>query len=100
MKRNYFLLFSACLICIVCLIVEAYEEELPPGMEIIEIGDVKHLVPIGTKVRKESGLMVLEGQSEYMARKFISIEQRIEQIEKDLEALRKAVGEIKKEQPS
>lgn len=101
MRKICFLLVSACLFCVVCLIAEAQQkEELPPGMEIIEIGDVKHLVPIGTKVRKESGVVILEGHNEYMARRFIGVEQRLEKIESELEEIRKTIEEIKKEPPN
>jgi len=98
MKKVYLPLLSICFLCIACFLIEAKEEQkAPAGMEIIEIGEVKYIVPIGTEVRKAGGVVILEGQNEYMARKFIDIEQRLEKIEGELEEIRIVIDEIKKE---
>lgn len=75
---------------------EDKKEYIPPGMEIIQIGNARHRVPKGTKMRKEGGLIVLEGNSEYMARKLSCIEERLTGLEKQIEELKKAVDEIQK----
>jgi hypothetical protein len=52
-----------------------------PGMEIKKIADVNLLVPIGTQVRQEGSLIVVETTGEYAARKFIDIDSRFKGLE-------------------
>lgn len=68
-------------------------KDVPAGMEIVEVGDIKHLVPIGTEIRKEGGVIVLEGHNEYMSRKFSDIEKRLERIENQIEQLQQSINQ-------
>jgi hypothetical protein len=78
------------------------EEEVPPGMEIVKVGDVRAVVIKGTKIQKKGDLMVLEGTKEFVARKFLEYDEnmsglktRDSDIEKELEQLRKELNELK-----
>ena len=70
---------------------------VPPGMEVIEIGTVKYLVPIGTEVREGNGIVTLEGLDEYSGRRFVELEERLSAIEEKLEEVIKKIEEAKKE---
>ncbi|MCF7875301.1 MAG: hypothetical protein K9L87_02440 [Candidatus Omnitrophica bacterium] len=75
--------------------LRAEEEQAPPGMEIIKIGNVNYIVPEGTKVRKqEGGIIKLEGRLEYVARRFSEMEEKIAQIEKENETLKEKLKNI------
>lgn len=80
---------------------EGEEEEVPPGMEVIKIGDVRAIVIIGSKIKKQGDLLILEGTKEFVARKFIETDKRISELEakgisfeKELEQLRKELKEL------
>ena len=81
------------------------QEEIPPGMESLEMGAAKVVVPKGTKVRKVGSLIILENDSEYMSRRFLELEERIIQLEakeaelkKEVERLKQVLGERQKKE--
>jgi len=83
------------------------EEEVPPGMEVLKIGDVRVITIIGTKIKKQGDLLVVEGTKEFVARKFIEMEDRFSEIdgktkglEKEVKKLKEALDEIKKNKPT
>lgn len=76
-------------------IEEKLEIAVPPGMELIEIANVRYMVPKGTKVREDTGVVRFEGLDEYTGRRFLEMEGRLGAIEAELEALSKAVEEAK-----
>ncbi len=93
------LLFSA-------VFVIAGEEEgkvkIPEGMELIKSGTVNILVPKGAKVTKARGMVIVEDIGAYTGRRFMEMQERLEEIEakeeelgKEVEQLKKALDEIK-----
>ena len=99
MKKLFFLILIFILSTIFIIIVKAQEElEAPPGMEIIKIGDVRYIVPQGTKMRKQGGIVTLEGHNEYMARRFSDVEERLKVVEREIEELRSIVLRMQKGQ--
>ena len=74
---------------------EDEKEEAPPGMELLEMGAAKVVVPIGTKVRKVGSLIILENDSEYMSRRFLEMEKRLAELETKEEELKKEVERLK-----
>jgi peptidoglycan hydrolase CwlO-like protein len=74
------------------------DANLPEGMEIQQIDNnpgFKLVVPKGTTIRKVGDLKVIEGAGEYTARRLEGYDQRLSQIESDIESLRKDIEEIK-----
>lgn len=67
-----------------------------PGMEVIEIGETKVVVPKGTKVHKTGSLITFEDTGEYMSRRFEELDTRLKQIEAQQEELRKELQELHK----
>ena len=77
------------------------EEKVPEGMEIIEVGKARHVVPIGTKVSKKHGLIFLESKSEYMARHFLfysqafkDFQERVAKIEEEVKGIKEAIQRL------
>jgi len=52
-----------------------------PGMEVIEAKGVNIMVPKGTRIRREGGLLIIEDISAYSARKFVELEGRLNNLE-------------------
>jgi hypothetical protein len=96
MKRAIFIFFC----CVFLLLIPAYaqeadKEEIPPGMERLEMGAARVVVPIGTRVRKVGSLIILEDDSEYMSRRFLEMEQRLAELEEKEAELKKEVETLK-----
>ncbi|MFC1514412.1 hypothetical protein ACFL5X_00735 [Candidatus Omnitrophota bacterium] len=74
---------------------------VPEGMELIEIGQTKVIVPQGTQVEKKGGLVLLEDINSYTARKISDLETRLGSIEARLKGLEEKLDglERKIEQP-
>ncbi|MCK5504261.1 MAG: hypothetical protein KAJ10_03820 [Thermodesulfovibrionia bacterium] len=70
------------------------KKELPPGMEVIKMGQAQILVPKGTKVNQEPGFITLESTEQYVARKFLDVEGRIKVLEDKEEVLKKKTEEL------
>ncbi len=103
----YFLLILSLVFSASFIIAEESDEEAPPGMEVIQIGDAKVITIKGTKIKKKGDLLVVEGTKEFVARKFIELEEtfskleeRTSRLEKEVEKLKKTLGEIEKEKPT
>lgn len=81
---------------------EDKEEEIPAGMEIIQVGDGQRLyVPQGTKTRKVGAQLILQDNSEYVAKKFLemegylkTLEEKLAELKKEIEQLKKAISDI------
>ena len=68
----------------------AYEikQEIPEGMEAVQIGGSAQLIiPRGAKTKKVGAQIIVEGTKEYMSRRFSEIDAQIEQIKKTQEAI-------------
>ncbi|MFH0732618.1 MAG: hypothetical protein V2A72_06845 [Candidatus Omnitrophota bacterium] len=79
------------------------KEQVPAGMKIEKVGDLKVLVPQDSKLKKQGDVMMQETTDEYVARKFEDTEKRFETIEKgqktleaEIKSLKKQIEEIKK----
>jgi len=71
------------------------EKETPLGMEYIKVGSAQILVPQGSRVtRTQSGMVYPENTEQYMARRFLELEEKIEKIEKKEEELESAINEL------
>jgi hypothetical protein len=103
MKLLLFIIFPVFLAVFVMAQEDKKEENVPLGMEIMEIGQAKLLVPKDIKFHKEGDLVVLENSAEYVARRLSEMEERLEKIEakekelsEKLEQLNKILNEIQK----
>ncbi len=68
-----------------------------PAMETIQIQNVRYLLPKGTKIRKRAGVITFEGLGEYTARRLSAFEERLQASEKEIERLKRVLGEKKRE---
>ncbi len=95
-KIHLFLVSVLVLTAILALTAKAEEVIVPPGMEIIRIQGVRYLVPKGTKIRKSSGVISFEGVDEYLVNRFVEIDKRLAAMEKEIEQLKRVLGETQK----
>lgn len=78
--------------------------EIPPGMELVNLGGIRMVVPLGAKMVKKGSLLVMESNDEFAARNFQEIRARLEKTEagqndlkKTLEALKREIAGLKKD---
>jgi len=69
---------------------------IPPGMELRKVGKIDILLPEGTKITKVGNRMITEGIREYIARRFLDIEDSLDKIKKEQDALKKEIEDLKK----
>lgn len=81
--------------------------ELPPGMEVINIGSANVIAPIGSKVNKEGTVIIVEPIEQYAGRRFLdmegrlsSIDLRLNELADNLEKLRKSMERLDSEKAS
>ncbi len=107
MRRVSFLiiLIVACVFSAILVIAKenGKEEEVPEGMEVLRAGNVRVIVPKGTKVSQKGNLITVEDISAYSARRFLEIEgrfteteERLAEVEAREEELREEVEQLKK----
>ena len=103
MRRIILITFLSFVLGAAAIAEKRSNEDVPPGMEIITMNKVRHVVPKGTKIHKKGGVFVLEGQSEYIAGRFDIIDKHLESIkekEKELtfevEGLKRTVEKLQK----
>lgn len=70
--------------------------KIPAGMELKKVGDANILIPKGGKLRKAGDLLIMEGADEYAAREFMEVNERLNNIEKEQEIIKKEIEELKK----
>lgn len=68
--------------------------DIPPGMEIIEVGNTSQMVPQGTRVIKEGGRRTIESTRRYMARRFFEMDARLKKLERENDELKKEVRKL------
>ncbi len=68
-----------------------------PGMETIQINNVNYLLPKGTLIFNRAGVITFEGPGEYTARRLSAFEERLQASEKEIERLKRVLGEKKRE---
>ena len=61
--------------------------QVPIGMEIRRIGGINMVVPIGTQFYKEGSQLKMEEASEYSARRFWEVTERVNKLEEKARAL-------------
>lgn len=70
------------------------EKEIPNGMEVLEAGNVKFVVPKGTKIKQEGNVVTVEDISAYSARRFLEMEGRFAEMEEDVKVVKKRVCHV------
>jgi len=99
MKRINLLVIFIFFSSILLVYAQEYEKEEvmepPQGMEILKVGNLNLMVPKGAQVRKKGSLIIVESTSEYVARKFLNVEERLAEIEAGQEDFRKEIMELK-----
>ncbi len=97
-KCGFFLLFSVFILyALSCVAEEDKKEEIPEGMEIIQVGDGQRIfVPRGTKTRKVGAQLILQDNSEYVAKRFLEIEDYLKTLEAEIKGLKKEIEQLKK----
>ncbi len=67
-----------------------------PGMEVVRTGpNTEIVIPKGLKIYKDGAVSVMETTSEYMVRRFLDVEKRLDEIEAKEEELEKELKELK-----
>lgn len=76
---------------------EDRKEEIPAGMEIIQVGDGQRLyLPKGTKTKRVGAQLILEDNSEYVAKKLSEIEADIKALQAKIEEQKIEIEQLKK----
>lgn len=99
MKKSAFLFLIPLFIfyAFYCIAKEDKKEEITAGMEIIQVGDGQRLcVPKGTKTKKIGAQLILEDNSEYVAKKFSEIEDDVKELRAKVEAQALEIAQLKK----
>ena len=65
------------------------KEEVPEGMEVLKAGNVRVVVPKGTKISQKGNLITVENIRAYSARRFLEIEGRFTKTEERLAETKK-----------
>jgi hypothetical protein len=73
---------------------------LRPGMQTVKVGDVNLLVPEGSIIYEQGGILTLEGPSEYAARRFKVIELHLREIDKTIGELIEKVQNLQNQMAS
>jgi len=77
---------------------DAYDTQVPPGMELKQVGSkasYRVVVPKGTSFRRQGDLRIVEGSGEYISRALLDYDARFDRMNSAIEALKKDVEEIK-----
>ena len=75
----------------------APSEEVPPGMEMRDIGNIHMIAPQGLRIQKKGSQMIMEGIDEFTVRNLQEMNARLEKIEADQKNLKKTVEDLKLE---
>ena len=97
-KFNLFLLVSIFVFSgVFCFAEENEEQEIPEGMEVVQDGRLKVIVPKGVKKRIEDNITYVEPTDAYFARKFMEMEAHLAELEAKEEKLEAKVEQLKQE---
>ena len=80
--------------------VMAQEDEqisIPPGMEIIQSGTVKLIIPQGSKVNRDGSLIIVEDIGAYVGRRFLDVENSLTELRTNEQRLEKIIGQLRKD---
>ena len=75
--------------------VKSKEVKIPVGMELRKFGNKNIIVPKGAKIHKSGNRLIIEGASEYAARNFLYIKNRIAKLESKYNTLKKELKSLK-----
>jgi DNA-binding response OmpR family regulator len=92
------MLLAVC-VSINCVALAAEDNEtqqVPPGMELIKVGEHSVYVAKGTRVVQKGSQLVLEPPDEFIARKILALEQEIERLKALLQDMRLQIEELRK----
>jgi DNA-binding response OmpR family regulator len=91
-------LFAACvsISCIASAAEDNQTQQVPPGMELIKVGEHNVYVAQGTRITKKGSQLILEPPDEFIARKILALEQEIAQLKAKVEDMRLQIEELKK----
>ncbi len=82
MRKVFPIIILFLIFTIVVVAEELPNEEIPPNMEVITIRNVRYIVPIGMRMKKdEAGILRLETRDEYVARSFYNMNNRLKALE-------------------
>ena len=71
--------------------------EIPEGMEEIQLGgSAKLIVPQGAKTKKVGAQIIVEGTKEYMARRFVALDKRLDALEESQKEMTAAIDALQK----
>ena len=68
--------------------------DIPEGMEVIEIGQTRVVVPKGSKIDKRGGLVLLENVDDYVARTISELEERVTDLESRLQGIEEKIEKL------
>lgn len=96
MRKLFPIIILFFIFAIVVIAKESPDDNVPSGMEVITINKIRYLVPKGTKVKTDGGVVSLEGRNEYAARRFESMDIRLRTLEENGKKLRSDIIELLK----
>ena len=99
MKTNLFILTFICVLLIPAYAQERGKEEIPPGMELLEMGAARVVVPKDTKARKVGSLVILEERIAVIETKEAELQAKDAELKQEIEKLKQAIAEIKTLEP-
>lgn len=84
-----------------CVVSFAYDTKqgkeqivIPPGLEIVKVGDTHVIVPEGAQVKKEGDIIVVEDVAKYAGRRFQELEEKFKNLQERQDRLEKTVEEL------
>ena len=72
------------------------KDNIPEGMEIQKVGDLRVLVPEDSRMRKVGDLLVIESPTEYYRRTMLEVKEDVEKLEKEQDGFKGELDELKK----
>ncbi|MFH1868371.1 MAG: hypothetical protein ABH843_05320 [Candidatus Omnitrophota bacterium] len=72
------------------------KDDVPEGMEVHKVGDLRVQLPEGSKMRKVGDLLVVESPTEYYARTMSEFKEELEGLKKSQEDIKNELSELKK----
>jgi len=107
MKNIFFIIcLLSCMVFTLLASAQDYDEnQIPPGMELIEVGTTRLVVPEDAEVREEAGVIVVESIDKYVARNIAAIKTQVltiethqQELDEQIEQLKKIVDEMQKDE--
>jgi len=71
------------------------KSEIPPGMEILKVGETKILIPKGTKITKKAAQLVLEPPEQFWSRRVEEMEEEIARLKEETERMKADIEKLK-----